>query len=122
MSVPTSDGQGPIARVREGMQVVDSAGDEIGTVEEVRMGDAGAVTTEGQGSGGGAGIAGAIATAIGGGEALPDSERERLLRLGFVRIDASGLFAGDRYAAADQVADVEGDVVRLSVGKDRLVG
>lgn len=59
---------------------------------------------------------------MGGGDGLPQTERERLLRLGYLRIDAAGIFAGDRYAAADEVAGVDGDVVRLGVGKDRLVG
>lgn len=53
---------------------------------------------------------------------LPKSERERLSRLGFVQIDARGIFAGDRYAASDEIADVTGDVVRLTVPKNALMG
>lgn len=51
MSVPTSDGHGPITGVREGMRVVDVTGDEVGTVQEVRLGDSGAVTAGEQDTG-----------------------------------------------------------------------
>jgi hypothetical protein len=122
MSVPTSDQQGPITGVREDMRVVDASGEEVGTVQEVSFGDPGAVMSEGQEVGGGTGgVAGVLFRGLDGGDGLNEADRERLLRLGYVRIDAKGLFSGSCYAAGDQVAAVEGDVVRLSVGKDQLV-
>lgn len=131
---------GPITLVREGMTVFDAAGEEIGTVDQVQMGDPSAVTTMGQdagdggggglaaapaglagGSGGGMGGAGGGITAYGGGGLdLPESFAADLRRVGFVKIDGKGLFSRDRYAAADEIATVSGDGVRLSVGKDAL--
>lgn len=44
-----------------------------------------------------------------------------LARTGFVVIDSSGLFAADRYAAPDQIAEVGEDGVRLGVPAEQLV-
>lgn len=133
---------GPIAMVREGMSVVDASGEEIGAVDRVQMGDPSAATAMGQdagddvgvaaapvglaGSGGsgtgvaGGGIAAPIAAFGGGDLDLPESFAADLMRVGFVKIDGKGWFDRDRYAAADEIADVSGDTVRLSVGKDAL--
>lgn len=89
-------------------------------MREARAGDAGAVTGDGQQEGGG--IVGALAGAIFGGDEMHEQARERLDRTGYVRIDAAGLFQGDRYAAGDEVARVEGDTVRLAVAADQLLG
>ncbi|GIG36308.1 hypothetical protein [Cellulomonas pakistanensis] len=121
MSIPTSD-QGPIASAQEGMRVVDASGDEVGTVREVSFGDPGAVTSEGQRTGGTGGFLADAARSLVGPDDLSPSDQERLARLGYVRIDAKGLFKSDRFAAGDQVAAVEGDVVQLSVAKEQLVG
>ncbi|MFC8190651.1 hypothetical protein ACFUMH_03180 [Cellulomonas sp. NPDC057328] len=115
-------GLGPIGQVTEGMDVVDAAGEPVGTVDDVVLGDPGAVTSEGQGTGRTGGLVGAVVDAIVGPSDLPEQERERLARLGYVKIDARGLFAGSRYAAADEVAAVEGGTVRLTIAGDRLVG
>lgn len=133
---------GPIAMVREGMTVVDASREEIGTVDRVQMGDPSAATTQGEdagddvgvaaapvglaGSGGsglgaaGGGIAAPIGVFGGGDLDLPEAFAADLVRVGFVKIDGKGWFDRDRYAAADEIADVSGDTVRLSVGKDAL--
>ena len=92
---------GPIAQVREDMPVIDAAGERIGKVSFVKMGDPEAVTTQG--------------------EETDDGEprvvgelRERLLRIGFIKIDRKGFLRPDAYAAADQIDRVEGDSVHLS--------
>jgi hypothetical protein len=51
----------------------------------------------------------------------PEALQEQLLRSGFVRVDASGLFAADRYVLPDQIASVAGDRVTLTVGRDELI-
>ncbi|UFU05863.1 DUF2171 domain-containing protein [Ruania halotolerans] len=112
---------GPITEVREGMTVFDSTGEKVGTVREIQMGDPQAATAKGQDSGNTGGIVGSIADAFSTGS-LPDAAKERLARLGFVRVDASGLFAGDRYAASDEVAAVRDDALHLSVPGDQLIG
>jgi len=114
---------GPIEQVREGMHVVDSTGDKIGKVEDIRMGDPEAVTDEGNELGD-TGFLGDLAQAIGGDEREPDvpgPARAKLLRTGYIKVD-SGFFAGaDRYVAADMIASVSDDTVRLRMPKDRLI-
>lgn len=124
MTETHAEQQGPIAEVHEGMTVVDVVGEKVGTVRAVRMGDPGAVTSEGQGAAEDVqgGVVGALARVFSAADPVPDGLRERLLRLGFVQIDAAGLFTGDRYAASDEIAEVAGETVHLSVGKDMLAG
>jgi hypothetical protein len=96
---------GPIHLVREGMQVVDAAGSEIGKVVLVKMGDPEAITAEHDP------------------EAepyLPEELAERMLRMGFIKIDRKGLLKPDVYAAADEIDSVDRNLVRLSVPVDRL--
>lgn len=115
---------GPIELVREGMTVVDSAGDDVGKVEGLKMGDPGAVTEAGnelQDTG----FLGDVARAFVGDEREPDvpaPARARLLRSGYVKVDGAGfLFETDRYVPADMIASVDGDTVHLRVPKDRLI-
>ena len=42
-------------------------------------------------------------------EELPEVLRERLLREGYLRLDADGLFASDRYILPSQIASAAGD-------------
>ena len=135
MTMNTGDVQ-PIEQVRAGMHVLDADGAEIGTVEDVVMGDPEAETAPDEPSPAGmafAGPAGAIPVAapigmLGGlvsgdlGADLPDVERARLLRTGYLRINLKGPFSGHRFAASDEVAEVAGDEVHLSVPSARLVG
>ena len=108
-------GVGPIADVREGMRVIDSTGHEVGRVTVVKMGDPEAVTTQGQ--------------TLGLDEAgldisrpdLPPELAERLLRVGFVKVDRKGLFRKDAYIPADQIDRVEDNIVRLGVSQDALM-
>jgi hypothetical protein len=112
--------QDRLAQVREGMEVVDRGGERVGTVKEVRIGDPGAVTGEGQQESN-IEVFDRFSGAIFDRE-LPEQERARLNRLGYVQIDAAGLFQGDRFAAGDEVDRVEGDTVHLTVNADSLVG
>jgi heat induced stress protein YflT len=96
---------GPIHLVREGMQVADAAGSKIGKVVLVKMGDPEAVTVEHDPDAE---------------PYLPDELAERLLRTGFIKIDRKGLLKPDVYAGADEIDDVDRDLVRLSVPVERL--
>ena len=51
---------------------------------------------------------------------MPPDEAARLVRLGFFKVDAKGIFAGDLYVAADEVATVREDTVYLTKTKDEL--
>jgi len=90
----------PIAQVTTGMSVVDAAGEEVGTVTDVKM--SGTATPDD----------------------VPDELRARLAGEGFLRVGGSGLMAGDFYVAGPQVTGVTttgGDgVVQLAVRKDDL--
>ncbi|MGI5191835.1 hypothetical protein ACQEVI_27090 [Promicromonospora sp. CA-289599] len=112
---------GPIREVTEGMTVIDAGGETVGTVDEVHMADAGAVTGTGQSPDQPGGPVVWIAEAFRGDSEMTQQAQERLVRLGYVRIDASGLFSGHRYVEADQIAAVDGNQVRLSVVADQLL-
>jgi hypothetical protein len=112
----------PIAAVQDGMHVVDSTGEEIGTVELVQMADPDAQTGLGESSEDG-GLAESLSHAVTGREEpdVPEGLAERLARTGFVKIDGKGLFARDFYASADEVADVMDDTVQLTTTRDQLI-
>jgi hypothetical protein len=98
---------GPIEKVFEGMRVVDSAGNEVGKVEFVKMGDPEAVSITGQDR-----------------ELMPDLPSPfatRLLRVGYVKVDRKGLFARDAYVAASEIDRVEDNTVYLNIPKDMLL-
>lgn len=114
--------EGPIVHVREGMRVVDRRGEGVGTVEAVRMGDSEAVTPRGQDVGARSGLIDGIRAAFAGNDPpVPPEIADRLLRIGYLKIDGKGILDRDFYVLADQVAGVSGDVVRLSVDRRELV-
>lgn len=114
-------GSEPIAMVREGMKVVDAAGDDVGTVRQVRMGDPDAVTTQGQETDTRDNLLTDLAEALVGDDDLPETYRNELMRVGYIQIDARGLFQADYAAAAFQIAGVTGDTVKLTVDREALV-
>jgi hypothetical protein len=104
-----------MGNVREGMRVVDSDGKDVGTVELVKMGDPEAVTLQGQ-TGEGGTLGDMVRDTFGGSEPhVPEQLAARLLRTGFVKVDGKGLLGRDLYAPADQVGEVAGDAVHLTV-------
>jgi hypothetical protein len=115
-----------LRNVHEGMKVVDARHREIGRVDWVQFGndnpstaDAEAQTTEGMAVRNESLIDNVVdAFRI---DDLPEEIRQRLLMQGFVRIDAEGLFAADRYVTPEQIASVSGDELMLAVEKDELV-
>lgn len=113
--------QGPIAAVREGMSVVDAAGQDVGKVEEVRFGNPEAASDQGQDRDSG-GLMEGIANVFT--DTDPDVHPQlaaRLARVGFVRIDP-GLGRKDTFAAADDIERVDGDTVHLRVPESQLGG
>jgi hypothetical protein len=123
-------------------------------VDAVKVGDPGAVTTQGQqpaetttgmpgiagvapgtpaggtagmpAGAGGLGIAGGFfpIDAAGVGPREPDappSLAERLLRVGYVKVNSKGLFHADLYASADQISRVADGTVYLTASKDELI-
>jgi hypothetical protein len=89
----------PVARVNVGMTVVDSSGEQAGTVTAVQMP--------------GTDVRPDLATGV----------AEHLMGVGYLRVDGSGLLSNDTYAAGDQIAgSVEGQpgVVNLRVARAEL--
>ena len=117
----------PLTLVREGMTVADWHGREVGTVRSVFIGNTGEVARD-RGLGPATAppenhndtLLGDLLAVSGAGSARAPELRQRLRRTGFVRIDATGLFSGDRYATLDEIARVEMDRVILSVAGDDL--
>jgi hypothetical protein len=111
-----------IERVTEGMTVVDPSGEKIGKVEYVQMGDPEAATVEGNEPPRQT-IFGQIGQAVAGDEREPDVEeplRSQLLRYGFLKVDAAGLFGSDRYVRGDLIRAVSGDRVTVAAATDEL--
>jgi hypothetical protein len=119
----TSDG-GPqqITAVRTGMHVLDSTGQEIGTVERVAMSDPRGLTADRQTAGEPESFLDHVVESVSGPEPdVPPEQAARLVRLGYLKVDGKGLADRDWYVAADEITEVEEDVVHLSVPRDRLV-
>ena len=55
------------------------------------------------------------------GDELPKVLRDRLLTEGYVRLEADGLFAADRYILPDQIASASSDELTLKVAKEQLI-
>jgi hypothetical protein len=122
MHIGSSVDSAAIARIQEGMRVIDAAGDEIGKVKYVQMGDSEAVTTAGNEQRP-TDLLGRIASDTGLDDSEPDVPsplRTSLRRTGYVKISGHGLTDPDRYASSDQVGDVSGDTVRLTVSRADL--
>ena len=113
--------------IEEGMKVFDRERHEIGKVEYVQFGDDDPDTPEVEAAAPNTldrrdrTIVDDIAMAFTASDEVPDELRQRLLEQGFVRIDANGLFASDRYVTPDQIASVTGDGLMLNVTKDELI-
>lgn len=101
--------------IREGMRVLDANGDEVGTVDDLKMGNSGAATAEGQTAGGDDGFFEDLVKGLaGGGDEISEQQRERMLRLGYIKVDRKGFFKDDLYVVGDDVQRVIGDSVHLS--------
>ncbi len=108
-----------ISQVRAGMTVVDATGENLGTVDYVRMGDPGAATV-GADTPADPGFFEAIFAGQNEPD-LPEPLRSPLLRLGFIKIDGEGWIDTDRYVTADLIDRVSGDTVILTADKNRIL-
>jgi hypothetical protein len=112
--------------VRVGMKVFDSEGHHIGKVDglkfpenatapEIEVAEIDDIVDERDET-----IIGAVAEAFGQ-EDVPEPLRSQLLRDGYVHLDASGLFASDRYILPEQISALSAEGIKLNVTKDALI-
>ena len=112
--------------VHNGMKVFDSARNEIGKVEEFKFSEnedrpeiepVGIDETDRRTD---SSLVGDIAAAFAPSD-MPEELRDRLLREGYIRLDAKGLFAADRYIFPEQIASATDEALILNVTKDELM-
>jgi len=123
--------QSILSRIHEGMDIYDVRENHIGHVDFVHFGAA-SETQQELGVGPAANtraddpqmrrdtIIDNIAEAFAPNE-VPDQLQNKLLMSGYVRMDADGIFAADRFIVPEQIASVSGDKVYLTVNRDQLV-
>lgn len=106
------------------MDVFDSTGKKVGSVERIRMGDPEADTAQGQGAAGAADPLTRFADALGvtPNPDLPPALADRLLRRGFIKINGKGLLSRDFFVEADQIDRVDERSVHLASTAEELSG
>lgn len=115
-----------LVQVHEGMDVVDSSGGKIGTVEFLKMTDEDPSTVAveqlepDEHTSRNTTIVDNLLDVFRT-DGVPQPLHETLLREGFIRIDSEGIFASDRYVLPDQIAEVTDDKVKLAVSKQELI-
>lgn len=102
-----------IEQVHEGMHVVDSRGEKVGTVRHVRMGDPDAASTAGNATPSSP-MTDLLSNVVGSSPDVSPEQADRLTRMGFVQVNRSILHS-DAFVASDQLARVDNDVVHLSI-------
>ncbi len=112
-------------QIREGMDVYDSTGERVGTVEYVHFGDENPARPGPEAATPSPMlerdptlvdmVAEAFST-----DDIPEELQQRLRLHGFVKVDF-GLLRSDRYILPDQIAGVSADKVHLNVSQDELV-
>lgn len=112
--------------IQIGMKVYDSLHKHIGKVDDFRAPenatdpDVEPADLDGADKPGRETIIQAVADAFTD-DPIPEVLRDRLLTEGYVRLDADGLFAADRYILPEQIASATADGIVLNVEKDQLI-
>ncbi|MBU1526837.1 MAG: hypothetical protein KKC12_10765 [Alphaproteobacteria bacterium] len=113
--------------VHEGMKVYDARNHEIGKVDWVQFGaddpstpELEATSIEGMEQPQNHSLMNDLAEAFRADE-VPEVVHEKLMMQGFIRLDADGIFAADRYIMPDQISSVSNDKLTLKVEKSDLM-
>jgi hypothetical protein len=116
-----------LQQIQRGMHVYDAKGDEVGTVDYVQFGDedprqpgAETATVNPVQRDTSTSLVESIVEVFKP-DKVPEAVQARLVRHGFVLVDAPSLFNTDRYVSPDQIQSVSGDRVTLNVRKAELV-
>ena len=114
--------QSRITRIQDGMDVLDAAGEHIGKVAGIQIGDPAAIDVESV-EYRMPGEAFALAMGAHSEPIVPPPVVGRLLREGYIKIDDKRHFRRDHhyYATADQIASVEANTVRLASVCNELI-
>ena len=114
--------------IHEGMRVVDKAMQPIGKVETFRSTDEAPDAPEVDAAGISPvlerqrnDLTGLLADLFHPDDGLLREMQEKALREGFVRLDAEGLFAAERYIFPEHIDRVDDDRLVLRVGRDELL-
>lgn len=116
----------PLQDIRVGMKVFDSQGHHIGKVDNLKFPenaiapDAEVAEVDDVIDDRDESIVDIIADAFGH-EEIDEPLRSRLLREGYIHIDASGLFASDRFVLPEQISGLNAEGVQLNVTRDALI-
>ena len=110
-----------IEQVHQGMEVADAAGEKLGRVEYVQMGDPQAVTTQGEDYQTPGVVRDVVRSIVGSEPDVPEPLHSRLLRSGFIKIDGPGFISNGRSVSAEQIRSISGDTVTLAASKDQLI-
>lgn len=108
--------QQELSHIVEGMNVYDSNGNEIGTVDSLRLGEGTIKTMETDT----VTIADTISESLGGYKDLPTVLYARLYDKGFVRIKR-GFLRRDMLIETDQIDDISHDSLYLNVDESDLI-
>jgi hypothetical protein len=119
-----------IEQVRKGMHVIDSTGNDVGVVEDMKFGNLSAASSEGQNDLLGSSQhvdrvveapAYGFPTVMDVGTTehpdlaeLPSEQAERLLRLGYIKVRTGRIFHDHRFFASDEIGEVRKENVRLA--------
>lgn len=115
----------PLQQIEKGQKIIDCNGREIGTVEWVHLSDEdpatpGPETVTADASPDRLSLVDYLADVFKS-DSIPEVLQNRMLREGFLRMDAEGFFASDRYILPDQIASASGGKVVLNVERDALI-
>lgn len=109
-----------LQQVTEGMKVIDANGDDVGKVTFVHFADEGAVTNASDRDHRDENFLEELAQAFTGDSGPNEHVAARMLKQGYIKIDARGWIDDDKYVSSRMVEGVSGDTVRLSIAKDTL--
>ena len=140
MTVAESGQQHVLTQIREGMPVYDQAGEEVGQVDMVYLGTVDEyqdqdvrqpqgdtldpvrpVATSVTDPPGEDTLVNSTGEFLGSDVDLPDAHRIRMLRQGFIRIEAADPSTPSRFAMPDHFASVSDENVELHISREELL-
>lgn len=116
-----------LLQIKEGMTIVDNMGEKVGTVDKIQYSDENpdhpgpeTATAKNSNLSGRDSWVDDLAHVFSTEKDIPHELKARFLHEGYIRIDASGIFSGERYVTLNQVKDVTKEQVVLNIVKDEV--